>query len=61
MTDAGTSMISTHDLRLVILSILIAIITSYTARIGSIWASNSSLRAGLEAVCYTDVRQLGLY
>lgn len=31
MTDAGTSMISTHDLRLVILSILIAIIASYTA------------------------------
>lgn len=30
MTDAGTSMISTHDLLLVILSILIAIIASYT-------------------------------
>lgn len=31
MTDASTSMSSTHDLRLVILSILIAIIASYTA------------------------------
>lgn len=59
MTDAGTSMSSTHDLRLVILSILIAIIASYTAldlsgrvtvaqgRVQKLWLAGGAIAMGV--------------